>query len=1735
MATNRLGLPPLPEGFVIEETPMPPLPPGFELESPKLETVKVSDLFPKEDQPPKIDDSQPSLRAAPEPTVGKKFKNFIRNIFEDKTETNVKGQMIYQISQDTGRSLRDVEKNYDLLIRDPKITGIQPDPTTMESIETAFTGAVTVGLATNPISTALGVASFMALDEAENAIISAVTDEEYELGGGKNISDLLPDDATRTSKEFVEILDLIGKGMIIGGVRNRTKGAFGRLSEQVTKKYIDEYKLPQDIYMDAGKVRSVLRGGKKDKFSPEEKDLLLDLNLSGSQYRKALSDGVTIRVPAEKVTKLVDRAWWGKVKETFGKPKSSEVVIRERAGELTEAPRGLLTEGRPITQPKVEPPRVAKPAQPPLEKPLVSTGNYKDLKAPKYVTDFLMDRVSSMTINDGGSIGHTNNKTTKTMLGKLIKQGFVEGNVESGYRLTEKGKQAKDQVAQNEKLAKEGVLMDYYSQKKVTKDPLMNDMNVLVGKMDGKPAYSNGHYLIKGKPSPETSISPSNPPFDPVIPPSSASDPIANPIGWFQSSAGKLVVLSDGVKHSAIDSKYYDFIKSKFPNSDFRLTTEGKDIKVAYSKEPIDRRLNKVSIYSSGERVGVIMPVRSDKLSSVVANLTNQSPAPLPTQPRVEKPKIQAPKLTQRESQELSDLKANLNTTFERLADPNRTNAQLLQDQRSAQRMIKLIQDKEPEFQAPELPFESDIKDVDASSLRQANIEASERVQHFSDTKAAKERVEDVERVSRAEITQFLRNAFDVTIRGKATYKMKGVAGFFSPVTKTVRSAITDDIYVLSHEVAHFIDNKIWGNQPKQRPHFRPWQNELGKLDYDPTKQRTSEGFAEFIRHFVSTGKAKELAPTFYDYFVGDFAKAHPKIYEDILKLRDLMTRYNKQGSVERVKSQINFEGKAPEQPLIKTVQDKSLNFRKQFLDDLAPLEDVYKRESITELSPDKDPLMLMRVFKGKARSKAEMAIRYNTTDYVGRITGKGLVDVIKPVSKTKKELEDFLAYAYARRALSRPDIDAGIELTDAQFVFDKYDSKKFREASDELSGFADRVLEYYVDSRGMSPETRDKIKSLNPVYLPLYRFFSDEPRFRSKASRVSGGKPVKGLKGSGRQILNPIESMIRYVENIYSAADKTRVAIAIKDAVDQGVLPGTLIEKVPPPTDIKKMKLNTLINTLEKEGFGVFNSVDPQTGELFRKQPSGSEMITLFTVGKRYFGKDNIIPIYEGENVSFYELDPRLHEMLQGLDHYQIHPALDFFLGAPTRLMKLGAVGLNAGFTFITNPIRDLSTYMLFSKSKVPNPAAPMVGLAADLGLGSKAAKDASRRFKAMGGDQATIYGRDRSARYKQMVSRIINEAAGTNISKVKNVVLNPVDALRRIFQTPELAPRIAEMQNKTKDYEKIYGKDSDAAYIRAFRDAQDVTINFSMMGNVSQYLNQMIPFFNPTIRGGEKLYREAKENPMRLIVRGVSTITVPALYFWYQNKDKEWYQKLPSELKYSQIHIDTGDFGGSGDIISLPLPHEVGTLFGGIPMAYWDEMYDIDKEGVEEALKLSLRQLNPGTPLDLSVIKPFMLVASNKTWYGAPLETRSMQRKEIPDRYTDYTIPMAKVLSRWMYDNIGAYEFASPVKIEAFANAATGGLTKNINDIVTFSNKEIESKADLPVVGKLFLRKEVYENRPAFDFERFKLLNQKKVSKTITPEQQIELRKLEAEYKQYTRNRKRRELQKEMEQNTP
>jgi hypothetical protein len=365
------------------------------------------------------------LRAAPEiePTTFDNFQNTVKNIFQkvglSKTTTakNVESQLQYEISKQTGLPLRYVAENYDELITDPKITGISSDPTTLESVEFAFQGAVTVGLATAPISTALGVGAFMALDEVENAIISKVQDDPYVFGGGKNVSDLLPEDASRATKEVVEILDLLAKGAIIGAGRKKIvkdAGLEGKIIpetwkdanwkakfvknpekfvwEKVAKEYITEYNMPPTIYIDPAKAKAILVTGDKTKFSPIEAELLTELGIDKGVYKQALKEGISIEVPTEQVIKLADKPWWAKAKGIFGIEKKVEVVSQKKTPIKSETIKKALPAYEETIDVKTGESKVAYPIKEPVrpvpikvkpEKPVEPVKPTEIVKEPK--------------------------------------------------------------------------------------------------------------------------------------------------------------------------------------------------------------------------------------------------------------------------------------------------------------------------------------------------------------------------------------------------------------------------------------------------------------------------------------------------------------------------------------------------------------------------------------------------------------------------------------------------------------------------------------------------------------------------------------------------------------------------------------------------------------------------------------------------------------------------------------------------------------------------------------------------------------------------------------------------------------------------------------------------------------------------------------------------------------------------------------------------------------------------------------------------------------------------------------------------------------------------------------------------------------------------------------------------------------------------------------------------------
>ena len=262
----------------------------------------------------------PELRNAPPATFIDKMKSF----FTDPEKDIAKAQNVYALSEVTGLQLKDVYNNYDLLRRSSKVTGITPDLERREYMAIAMTPFIATAAVLNPIGTTAGLLAYAALDKAipTDKIIKGV-----EKGIGGELSD--------TTKTTIDLLDFLGKGLIVGGVFKQAP----KLAEGFMKQKLIEYNLAKDIKLSKEQVRDIFQTGKLT--TAEEQSLFGSLNLKGQELRNTLTEGVKITIPAEKLTTLVDKPIWAKIKSIVGaenKPK----VVSELAGQPKKAVAGLI-------------------------------------------------------------------------------------------------------------------------------------------------------------------------------------------------------------------------------------------------------------------------------------------------------------------------------------------------------------------------------------------------------------------------------------------------------------------------------------------------------------------------------------------------------------------------------------------------------------------------------------------------------------------------------------------------------------------------------------------------------------------------------------------------------------------------------------------------------------------------------------------------------------------------------------------------------------------------------------------------------------------------------------------------------------------------------------------------------------------------------------------------------------------------------------------------------------------------------------------------------------------------------------------------------------------------------------------------------------------------------------------------------------------------------------------------
>lgn len=265
-----------------------------------------------------VSGSLPEIRQSPPKGIVDKVISF----FRDEDKHRARAGNIYALSEATGLPLSEINKNYEILKKSSEVTGINTEMDDKEYLQMLMLPGVVAGAIINPIGTAAGLIAYGVLDKAipTEKLINKMKEEG------------ISDDAIKV----VEMADLVGKGMIVGGVFKKS----GSIPETFLKQKITEYKLPETVTLNASQVRDIYQTGTLT--TPEQKSLWAALELNSFDRRAALEHGININVPSEKTVRIVDNPLWAKVKNMFGMTEEPAIVQMSKAGETTKAPLGLL-------------------------------------------------------------------------------------------------------------------------------------------------------------------------------------------------------------------------------------------------------------------------------------------------------------------------------------------------------------------------------------------------------------------------------------------------------------------------------------------------------------------------------------------------------------------------------------------------------------------------------------------------------------------------------------------------------------------------------------------------------------------------------------------------------------------------------------------------------------------------------------------------------------------------------------------------------------------------------------------------------------------------------------------------------------------------------------------------------------------------------------------------------------------------------------------------------------------------------------------------------------------------------------------------------------------------------------------------------------------------------------------------------------------------------------------------
>ncbi|MDQ3816118.1 MAG: hypothetical protein M3362_00320 [Acidobacteriota bacterium] len=563
-------------------------------------------------------------------------------------------------------------------------------------------------------------------------------------------------------------------------------------------------------------------------------------------------------------------------------------------------------------------------------------------------------------------------------------------------------------------------------------------------------------------------------------------------------------------------------------------------------------------------------------------------------------------------------------------------------------------------------------------------------------------------------------------------------------------------------------------------------------------------------------------------------------------------------------------------------------------------------------------------------------------------------------------------------------------------------DAVRIRTLADEIRGYTDQNLKELRDAGIISKKAYEDIKAKNQKYIPFDRV----EYLAEHADDIPRGSQSFSVNSQ-----NVIKQM---------TGSEKEIANPIESLVRQTYSTVSLVER--------NKVFNQVRDLARRDDFK--DTIIPlKSGE---EVPKGMEKVSGFVDGVK---QEVAVPKAVGE-------------ALKGLNK-EATDIITKWASLSSKTLRAGATSLNVAF-LPANAIRDFQTATVVSKVGF-TPLDWLKGFTEAIKRG-----DDYKAFLESGGSFSGFFEGNKSL---PSTAKKLTEGTGT---KVLKTVANPIELLRTVGETVELAPRLGVFKRSLRKGLSS----SEAAY-----NARNATVDFSKSGTAMEVANKWVPFLNARLQGTTNLFSAIKDRPVSSALKLGAIVGAPIVATYFHNTRKYgdiWndIQQYEKDNNFIIIYGDNVDADGNPTQV-VKIPKGPAQIFGN-PLEEF--LTFLDHKDPKSLSTIALQFFSNSSPVSFErngelsgqaalggvlppTAKAGIETATNTNLYTGnkivPDYIDGVQSKTLSpkEQYTSRTSRFAK----WLGNKVNF----SPAKIDNLIGTQFGGVGRQVTNPQTFGSQ--------------------------------------------------------------------------------